>query len=78
MKETPFTKRDAQSLSITRIGKVGFTLWIKEPNGGVEHWLIDGSCVGEDFEIRIGKECNYKFIASYDKKENLIRIKKRV
>jgi hypothetical protein len=31
----------------------GFTVWIRDAEKGTEHWIVDGSLIKEDGEIRL-------------------------
>lgn len=46
------TSKELQRIRVD-VQKKGFTIWIKDTDAGIEHWLIDGSLVKCDGEIRI-------------------------
>ena len=53
----------------------GFTVWITEKrkvNGqkkSIKHWILDGSCIQEDGEIRLGN-CEVNEINAVHRKQN--------
>ena len=76
------TKRDLKKINVQTNKKGGFTVWItekKEINGelkNIEHWILDGSLIKEDAEIRLGNNNIWKINAEFNKAENTIYVTK--
>ena len=51
----------------------GFTVWLTDNKGSQKYWILDGSCVQEDGEVRLN---NLKddVNAIYDANTNTIKI----
>lgn len=78
------TKKDLKNLKISVNNNGGFTLWctetIRTEKGlrEVEHWLIDGSMVRKDAEIRLGNPGKlWKVKAVFNKATNSIILKRK-
>ena len=58
----------------------GFTVWITEKKKvdgkmkTMKHWIVDGSCIKEDGEIRLGSNYAWKINAKYSGKDNTINV----
>lgn len=61
----------------------GFTVWVTEKKvikgkkKSIKHWILDGSCIKEDGEIRLGNPDLYKLNAEYRKVKNTIFVTKK-
>lgn len=61
----------------------GFTVWITEKkliNGqkkSIKHWILDGSCIKEDGEIRLGNYDVNEINAVHRKQTNTIYVVKK-
>ena len=71
-------RKDLDRIEITT-NSLGFTVWITEDVAGVtkKHWVIDGSMVKEDGEIRISNHPLYEFGAKYNRDTSSIQIIKK-
>jgi len=76
-------KKDLKNIEI-KVTKKGFTVWVSETNiinGEAKvfrHWLLDGSCLKEDGEIRIGTTEDWNINAVYnDEAKSLSIMRKR-
>lgn len=76
-------KKHLKSIQV-EVGKNGgFTVWIEEKvivNGEkkkIKHWILDGSNIKEDGEIRLGSPDIYKLNAEYRKANNTIYVTKK-
>ena len=68
-----------KELEITTTEK-GFTVWVKDRFNRdgkmieVRHWVIDGSCVKEDFTVRFGIPNMYPTEARIDLEANHVQV----
>lgn len=76
------TEKDLKNIEITTY-ESGFTVWIKEKikvgnkYRTVKHWVIDGSCLTDDGEIRLGGSTGWKLNAEYDADKKAIYITRK-
>ena len=75
------SKKDLKNIEVELNEGGGFTVWVTEmkiiagKNKKCRHWILDGSCIKEDGEIRIGCELNnWKVEAKYDKSSRSIKV----
>jgi hypothetical protein len=73
-------KKDLKNIEVDVNENGGFTVWItekKKVNGKMKtmkHWIVDGSCIKEDGEIRLGSNDVWKINAKYSEKDNTINV----
>ena len=73
-------KKDLQNIHVKVNENGGFAVWVlekKKVNGKIKtfkHWIIDGSCIKEDGEIRLGSPDIWKINAKFDEKENALYV----
>lgn len=75
------SKKDLKNIEVELNEGGGFTVWVTEMkiiagnNKKCRHWILDGSCIKEDGEIRIGSEIrNWKVEAKYDKSSRSLKV----
>lgn len=73
-------KKDLKNIEVKVNKNGGFTVWIlekKKVNGKMitcRHWIIDGSSIKEDGEIKLGSPDIWKINAKFDKNENALYV----
>jgi len=73
-------KKDLKNIEVDVNDNGGFTVWIteeKKVNGKMKtmkHWILDGSCIKGDGEIRLGSNDVWKINAKYSEKDNTINV----
>lgn len=73
-------KKDLKNIEVKVNENGGFTVWVlekKKVNGKIincRHWIIDGSCIKEDGEIRLGSPDIWKINAKFDEAENTLYV----
>tara|TARA_R110002074_G_scaffold388035_1_gene570440 strand:+ start:91 stop:333 length:243 start_codon:yes stop_codon:yes gene_type:complete len=73
-------KRDLKNIEVDVNEDGGFTVWIlekKKVKGKMKtmrHWIVDGSSIKEDGEIRLGSNDVWKINAKYSEKDNSINV----
>lgn len=76
-------KKDLESIEVEVNKNGGFTVWITEKkviNGekkSIKHWIVDGSCIKEDGEIRLGNPDIHKLNAEYRETNNTIYVTRK-
>jgi len=55
------------------VSETGFTIWIIE--NGRRHWIVDGSCIKEDGEIRYSNSGRWNTFAAHTKGKLVIKQK---
>jgi hypothetical protein len=74
--------KDLKNIEITTYNS-GFTVWVKEKvkidkkYKTVKHWIVDGSCLMDDGEIRLGENGNWKINAEYNSESKSICITRK-
>ena len=76
------SKKDLKNIEVELNEGGGFTVWVTEMkiiagnNKKCRHWILDGSCIKEDGEIRIGNKRmgGWKLEAEYDKSSRSIKV----
>jgi hypothetical protein len=53
MKPRKLTPRELSSLISISVTDKGFTVWVRDTKNGTDHWIVDGSCIKADGEIRL-------------------------
>lgn len=73
-------KKDLKNIDVEVNKNGGFTVWVlekKKQKGRTithRHWIIDGSCIKEDGEIKLGSPDFWKINAKFDETENAIYV----
>jgi hypothetical protein len=73
-------KKDLKNIDVKVNEDGGFVVWVtekKKVNGKMKtykHWILDGSCIKEDGEIRLGSPDVWKINAKFNKNENTIYV----
>ena len=73
-------KRDLKNIEVKVNKNGGFTVWILEKKKikgkmkTLKHWIVDGSCIKEDGEIRMGGNDVWKLNAKYSEKDNTLNV----
>jgi len=76
------SKKDLKNITVEVNKNGGFTVWVtkkEKVNGKIvafRHWIIDGSCIKEDGEIKLGNTDAWRINAKFDKNENTIYVTK--
>jgi hypothetical protein len=71
-------KKDLKNIKVETNEQGGFTVWVlerKKINGKmrtIKHWIVDGSNIKNDGEIRLGSPDIWKINAKFDEEENAI------
>lgn len=72
---------DLKNIEVELSKSGGFTVWVTEikriagKNKKIRHWIVDGSCIKEDGEIRLGYDTRtWKIEAKYDKSSNSLKV----
>ena len=73
--------KDLKNIEVELNEGGGFTVWVTEmkiiagKNKKCRHWILDGSCIKEDGEIRIGNKLRgWKVEAEYDNSSRSLKI----
>lgn len=73
--------KDLKNIEVELNKNGGFTVWVTEikriagKNKKCRHWIIDGSCIMEDGEVRIGNSTRtWKVEAKYDKSSRSLKV----
>jgi hypothetical protein len=73
-------KKDLKNIEVEVNKNGGFTVWVlekKKVNGKMitfKHWIIDGSCIKDDGEIKLGLHDIWKINAKFDEVENALYV----
>lgn len=73
-------KKDLKNIEVEVNKNGGFTVWVlekKKVNGKMKtcrHWIVDGSCIKEDGEIKLGSPDIWKINAKFDEAENALYV----
>ena len=75
------SKKDLKNIEVELNENGGFTVWVTEvkriagKNKVCRHWIVDGSCIKEDGEIRLGNDTRtWKVEAKYDKSSRSLKV----
>lgn len=73
-------KKDLKNIEVEVNKNGGFTVWVlekKKVKGKMitfKHWIIDGSCIKEDGEIKLGSPDIWKINTKFDETENALYV----
>jgi hypothetical protein len=73
-------KKDLKKIEVEVNKKGGFTVWVlekKRVNGKMitfRHWIIEGSCIKDDGEIKLGSSGIWKINVKFDEVENALYV----